>query len=125
MAPGQLDSKESVWKPGMEAKGFQGSEEGRWEGEVPDDRLPLDLASGGVGGPLGADGAAHHHHVHRDDCWRQVSHLHTHTSPQSLSPPAATASPRRLTPSSSQPRVSTCDHSFPSLMAFALLRPLG
>lgn len=53
----------------MEAKEFQGLEEGRWEGAVPDDRLPLDLVSGVVGGPLGADGAAHHHHVHWDDCW--------------------------------------------------------
>lgn len=53
----------------------------------PDDWFLLQLVSGIVGGPLGADGAAHHCHVHWDDCWWQVPHLQTHTSSGSLLSP--------------------------------------
>lgn len=67
-------------------------EEAQGRGTVPDDRLLLEVVSSVEGGPLGADGAAHHRHVHRDDSWRQISCLQTHTNSWSLLSLAATVS---------------------------------
>lgn len=72
-------------EPRLEARGFQGLED-EARGGSPDDRLLLQLVRGIVSGPQGADGAAHDCHMHRDDCWWQVTHLQTHTNPLSLVP---------------------------------------
>lgn len=98
-------------QPGVEARGFRGLEQeaGGGEAGIPDNRLLLDLVSGVVGGPVEADGAAHHRHVHRDDRWRQVSHLQKQQSCVALGTgsyhnPWLPIPSVRGPPSSSQPR---------------------